>query len=111
MNSRSTTRWLAGLALTAVVVGGTSAAAVAQSAGQYPPGTPSPTETSVVPSPTKTEVLGAKVTRPPSEKVEVLGAELPRTGVNAAGIGAIGALLLGGGIAVRAVARRRSTDS
>jgi hypothetical protein len=110
MSARSTTRWLAGLALSAAIIGGSITAAVAQGDGDYPPGTPSPTKTSVTPSPTKTEVLGNKVTRPPAPTVEVLGAQLPRTGVNAAGAAAVGALLVGAGVAVRAASRRRTTE-
>ncbi|HEX5533633.1 MAG TPA: hypothetical protein VFX33_07825 [Actinomycetales bacterium] len=112
MSTRSTTRWLAGLALSAAIIGGSTTAAVAQGDGDYPPGTPSPTKTSVTPSPTKTstEVLGNKVTRTPAPTVEVLGAQLPRTGVNVAGAAAVGALLIGTGVAVRTASRRRSAE-
>jgi len=97
MRTRSTTRWLAGLALTAFLVGGATAAAVAQSDGQYPPGTPSPSKTAVTPGPTKAPA-------------EVRGAQLPITGGNVAAAAGVGALLIGGGVAVRVAARRRKVS-
>lgn len=112
---------IAAAALAAGAVAGVSAPAFADPA--YPPSTPSPTVTEVVPAQTTTPaaaVLGTRVTAPQSAEaarsaeVAVLGvkvAALPRTGGELLTWSVVGGVLIAGGAGAVVAARRRPDSS
>lgn len=102
--SRKATGAVGALLLPLAVAGVTLAPAA--SADVYPPVLPGPTATSVTPPP-EAEVAGVKVARPPAPEVEVLGVKLPVTGSEVGPVAAGGVLLLGGGVGMVLLARRR----
>jgi hypothetical protein len=95
-------RRLRGFAAACVLAGALAGAATPAAAATYPPSTPVPSVGSVTEQ--DTPRTGPRVTV--NSHVDVLGLQLPRTGVQAAGWAGVGLLLVGGGTAMSVSARR-----